>query len=128
MTHFSSDYQISRSGSEHSSERPCEMCGIGETRDIGGLSGRCSMHEFIRSPLKSKPKNIRAERYTDGLGKDVHETRPRKTRDSRQSLQRNVRSLAKVVAKIFENATDLRVNLHGLAPIQEFLANPVFDA
>jgi hypothetical protein len=128
MTHLSSDYKISRSGSEHSSERSCEMCGIGETRDIRGLSDRCSMHEFITSPLKSKPKNIRAERYTDGLGKDVHEARRRKARDSRQSLQRNVRSLTKVVAKIFENATNSRVNLRGLAPIQEFFANPMFDA
>jgi hypothetical protein len=103
------------------------MCGVGEAGDICGLRGRRSVHELIRSPLKSKPKNIRTEWHTYGLGKDVHQTRRRKAGDGRQGLQRNVRSFTKVVAKIFENAADARMNLHGLAPVQEFCANPVLD-
>jgi len=104
------------------------MCGVGETGDICGLGGRGSVHELIRSPLKSKPKNIGTEWHTYGLGKNVHQTRWRKSSDGRQGLQRNVRSFSKIFAKIFENATDSRMDLHGLAPIQELFANPVFDA
>jgi hypothetical protein len=104
------------------------MCGIGETGDICGLRGRGSVHELIRSPLKSKPKNIGTYRNSRRLREHVHESVWRKAGDLRQSFERKVLALGEVFAEIFENPADSRVNLHCSTAIQQISTDPTFYA
>lgn len=104
------------------------MCSIGETRDMRGFSDRYSLHELIGRPLEAEPKDIGTYRNSDRRCKHVHKPRRRKARDIGQGFKRKIRSSTKVLAKVFENPPNSRVNLDDLAATQKVFAHPAFHA
>ena len=126
--HSFSQGKVGRCHSEHSAIGSCQVRRIGKSSTVSRYAHTGASHQVAAGPLQTQPENIRPERNSHRLGKNVHEARLRQARNASQPFQRKIISHAKLLAQVLKYKSYTRVDPHGTATTKEFRYNPSLDA